>query len=142
MPPKLQPIRRSARFTATSDNHSDNIMSSDNNNSGANSQDSSVTPKEFTIVQHTPAITKFCGYVNGVLLQDVESFIKSVDFFLETKKITDPAKQLSEATGYLDLTKGDLPYFLKSESFRSAKRSDNYILWETRLTLSFVFVKS
>ena len=78
-------------------------------------------PHEFTIIQHTPAILKFAGRVNGIMVQDVESFIKSVEFHLEKKRITEPYQQLAEATGYLDLTKGDLTYLLKCESFQNCR---------------------
>lgn len=74
--------------------------------------------QQLILVHHTPAITKFCGFYEGRLPQDVESFIRSINFYLHTKNITDPQSQLAEAKGYLDLTRGDLADYLKSDSFR------------------------
>ena len=82
-------------------------------------------PKDLVIQYHTPAVEKFCGRINGKLTQPLENFISSIEFFLNSKGVTDPKRQYAEAKGYLDGTKGDVFKMLDSHSFKSCETWDD-----------------
>ena len=79
---------------------------------------------DFIITQHTPAIAKFCGNLDGHLSVDLETFIHTVDTFLSQKNIRDPEQQFLEAKGYLDFTQGDLRCLFKSDTFQECTTWD------------------
>ena len=76
------------------------------------------------IFQITPSIIKFCGNQKGQPRVNVESFVKSIELYLE-KENYGPERQYVEACGFLDLSKGDLSNYLKSGSFHNCRAWDN-----------------
>lgn len=66
-------------------------------------------------------ITNFKGLVDGKPTQNIETFIESVNNYLNSKKITNGAEALTEAKSFLDLDKGDIGKRARSFGFRRCK---------------------
>ena len=79
------------------------------------------------ITQHTPAITKFPGRINGVCM-DIDTFLDSVDYHMNAAGITSDEDKLREAKTYLDLSNpnGDISFFTQSWKFKELSTYDEY----------------
>ena len=75
-------------------------------------------PVRHEIVQRSPAISKFGGRI-GTQCPDVETFLESVDNYLNTLTNPTDRDKLNEAKSFLDLNKGDLKNFCASWEFKN-----------------------
>ena len=75
----------------------------------------------FQVINTRTSLVPFAGKIQGVLQQNLESFLHAVDDLLAAKRLTDDHIVLAEAKSYLDLTKGDLGAWSRSLAYTKCR---------------------
>ena len=67
----------------------------------------------FRLIESKSGVQPFPGRVNGVLTQNVESFVTSVDAVIVTKGLTSNEETIAEGLSHLAIGKGDITHYVR-----------------------------
>ena len=83
----------------------------------ANDPSDPTTPapitNSFRLIESKSGVQPFQGRVNGVITQNVESFLTSVDAVIVTKGLSSPEETIAEGLSHLAIGKGDITHYVR-----------------------------
>ena len=67
----------------------------------------------FRLIESKSGVQPFPGRVNGILVQNVESFVTAVDAVIVTKGLSSNEETIAEGLSHLAIGKGDITHYVR-----------------------------